>query len=112
MRRHARPRVVLAAMLGILIAAGPATAQTPAPSPGPSATSGAHNVSFGAIGGVSAAHMSLPIDTLSAADLSAFGLAVDNHYRPGFVGGVFVDMPAAARLSFETGALVSLKGTA
>jgi hypothetical protein len=70
-----------------------------------------HKVSFGVLGGVSAAHMKLPVDTWSASDLFAFGITVDNHVRTGFVGGVFVDVPAASRLSFETGALVSLKGT-
>lgn len=113
MRRHTRRRrTVLSALLGILTSVGPAMAQTPGSGSGRSAPSSMHNVSFGIIGGVSAAHMLLPVDTWSAADLFAFGITVNNHVRTGFVGGVFVDAPAASRLSFETGALVSLKGTA
>jgi hypothetical protein len=113
MRRHTRwRRIGLTTLLGILISVGPAMAQTPGSGSGRAASSSAQHVSFGVLGGVSAAHMTLPVDAWSASDLSAFGITVDNHVRTGSVGGVFVDMPAASLLSFETGALVSLKGTA
>jgi hypothetical protein len=52
--------------------------------------------------------MVLPIDS----SLAAFGASADIHRRTGFAAGVFVDAPASSLLSFETGALVSLKGTA
>jgi hypothetical protein len=87
-------------------------AQTPGSASGRSAPSSMHKVSFGVLGGVNAAHMPLPVDSLSALDLQSFDISVNNHVRKGFVGGVFVDIPAASLLSFETGALMNLKGTA
>jgi hypothetical protein len=94
-------RVCLAGLLILIIGAAPAAAQTP----------GTAGISFGVLGGVTQARLTLPLQTPLSPLLLGTGITVEDHRRTCVSGGVFIDAPVFARVGFETGAMVSVKGT-
>jgi hypothetical protein len=82
------------------IAALPAAAQATAPATRP--------VTIDIAGGVNLATMPVPPVPSEFDDL---GFDISTGFRAGFVGGVLVGVPTGDRLTFETGALLSVKGS-
>jgi hypothetical protein len=99
----------LAGIAGLLICAATASAQTPAP-PSGAARSG-KTVSFGVVGGLTVASMSLPVNLIpTEIDPGLPGVTFSTGSRTGFVGGIFMAFPARGRFGGETGLFISSKG--
>src|SRR5262245_21386512 len=94
---------------GIAVCAGAASAQTPTGTTR-SAGSSAGSMTFGVMGGLSIANVSLPLGDLPP-EFTDLGLTITNGRRAGFMGGLFVTSPAVGRIALETGTLISVKGT-
>jgi hypothetical protein len=104
MRRDARRGIWLAAVAGLMLSAATAYAQTPVQTP--------RKVSFGVLGGVTVGSLDLPLDLLPTEFLDpSLSISIGQSKRVAFAGGFFVATPLANRAAFETGALISAKGT-
>jgi outer membrane protein with beta-barrel domain len=99
LRMRFRAAVWLAAVTGFFSGIPSAAAQT---------TSATPAVSFSVAGGLNVAQMSLPINVFDEVD---FDISLDNSSRLGFVGGVLASVPLSRTITFDTGALLSTRGT-
>jgi hypothetical protein len=100
----------LAGIAGLLICATAASAQTPA-APTSRAGSG-KTISFGVVGGVTMANMSLPLGVIPGdIDPDLTGVTFSSGTRIGFAGGIYAAFPADGRFAGETGLLISSKGS-
>src|SRR5262245_3436030 len=91
-----RRRVALLVAAALVLFVPPASAQTP--------------LSLGVLGGVTVGNLDLPLDLLPA-DVLDPAVTISQGTRIAFAGGFFVAKPFTSRALFETGALVSSKGT-
>jgi hypothetical protein len=89
-----------ACVAALLAPTSEAAAQT-APRPTPA-------VSFAVVGGLNAARLSLPLDLF----LDETGVDVSGGTRIGFIGGLLIEVPATTGIAFDTGVLVSARGSA
>jgi hypothetical protein len=99
-RRDARRGIWLVAVASLILSAATAYAQTP------------RKVSFGVLGGITVGGLDLPLDLLPPDFVDpSLSISISQSKRVAFAGGFFVATPLANRAEFETGALVSAKGT-
>lgn len=90
----------VAAVLALLIWTPAASAQTNRRTNGP--------VSFSVLGGINVAKLSLPLGIFE--DAEDLGVDVTNGSRVGPIGGFLAGLPMTPSVTFETGALVSVRG--
>jgi len=98
------------AVLGIVVVATSAAAQTPAPTPARTSAASPRAVSFGVIGGLTRTSMTLPLELLPA-ELEDPTITASAGSATGGAGGFFVAFPAQGRVTLETGALLTVKGS-
>jgi Outer membrane protein beta-barrel domain len=81
----------------VVVGIGHAAAQTP------------RRMSAAVLAGVNFARLSLPLAVFPVDEVP--GASISNNQRIGLLGGVAIDVPASAGVAFETGALLSFKGS-
>lgn len=91
---------IVLALLILLVCEAPAAAQTTTPSKRP--------FSIAVAGGLNSATITLPADMFFDVTIPELDFSI--HRLTGFVGGVLIGFPVAPPVTFETGALLSVKG--
>lgn len=74
--------------------------------PAAAQTRSARDPSFSLVAGLNFADLSLPLPALT----DDIDVNLNTDARRGFIGGVLAELPFNARVSFDTGALVSVRG--
>ena len=94
--------VCLTILAGLFSWLPTAEAQTNQPAPRP--------VSFSVVGGLNIARLSLPALAFDEIDIGV-DVDLDSTSRLGLIGGLLVEVPLSPKVTFDTGALLSTRGS-